>query len=217
MKWSDKAWKRIEELYGTILDMPFNQELKDGTLPKEKFKFYMTQDAIYLGEFSKALSTVSSKMENADHMLAFSKFATDAVVVERALHESYFKELGLDKDAKASPGCLLYTSYILKECAYGNLESGLAAVLPCFWIYKKVGDYIYENQVAENNPYQRWIETYAGEEFAESVQLAIDITDYYAEKAGAEEQARMLDIFEKASQLEWVFWQSAYDLEEWMV
>ena len=61
------------------------------------------------------------------------------------------------------------------------------------------------------------IETYAGEEFAESLQLAIDITDHYAEKAGAEEQERMLDIFEKASQLEWVFWQSAYELEEWPV
>lgn len=217
MKWSERAWKRIENLYGTILDMPFNQELKDGTLPKEKFKFYMTQDAIYLGEFSKALSTVSSKMHNADHMLAFSRFATDAVVVERALHEIYFQELGLDVNAKASPGCLLYTSYILKECAYGNLQAGLAAVLPCFWIYKKVGDYIYENQVTENNPYQRWIETYAGQEFAASVQLAIDITDLYAEKAGAEEQERMLEVFEKASQLEWVFWNSAYDLEEWLV
>ena len=35
MKWSEKAWQRIEELYGTIIDMPFNQELMKGTLPKE--------------------------------------------------------------------------------------------------------------------------------------------------------------------------------------
>ena len=82
MKWSEKAWQRIEKLYTTILEMPFNQELKNGTLPKEKFKFYMTQDAIYLGEFSKSLSTISSKMHNTEHMLAFSQFATDAVVVE---------------------------------------------------------------------------------------------------------------------------------------
>ena len=216
MKWSEKAWKRIEKLYDTIIHMPFNQELMKGTLPKEKFKFYMTQDAIYLGEFSKALSTISSKMEDTDHMLAFSQFATEAVVVERALHESYFQELGLDTNAKPSPGCLLYTSYILKECAYGNLEYGLAAVLPCFWIYKEVGDYIYENQ-SENNPYHRWIETYAGEEFAESVSKAIEITDFYAEKAGVEQQERMLDVFEKASQLEWIFWESAYQLEEWPV
>jgi thiaminase/transcriptional activator TenA len=46
-----------------------------------------------------------------------------------------------------------------------QVEVTMASVLPCFWIYKKVGDHIYQQQNKQNNPYQTWIDTYAGEEF----------------------------------------------------
>ncbi|MGO3267929.1 MAG: thiaminase II, partial [Sphingobacteriaceae bacterium] len=48
MKWTQEAWQRIGPLYQQILDMPFIEHLSDGTLPKEKFQFYMLQDAMYL-------------------------------------------------------------------------------------------------------------------------------------------------------------------------
>ena len=39
MKWTEQAWKKIESNYSAILDMPFVQELANGTLPKNKFRF----------------------------------------------------------------------------------------------------------------------------------------------------------------------------------
>ncbi|WP_143959220.1 thiaminase II [Litoribacter populi] len=217
MKFSQRAWERITPLYEKILAMPFNQELMKGTLEIEKFKFYMAQDAYYLGEFGKTLSTLSGRLDDLNHVLAFSEFASGAIVVERALHESYFKEFGIPDLVNPSPTCLLYTNYILNQAAYSNVEVGVAGVLPCFWIYKKVGDYIYENHHHEGHRYQKWIETYAGEEFAQSVKLAIDITDALAEKASPEAQEKMLEAFEMASKLEWMFWDSAYRLEKWEV
>lgn len=94
MSWTSEAWEKITPLYDKIINMPFNQELQKGSLPKEVFKFYMAQDAFYLGEFGKALSTISGRFADLDRVLAFSEFAAGAIVVERALHESYFKELG---------------------------------------------------------------------------------------------------------------------------
>lgn len=36
-----------------------------------------------------------------------------------------------------------------------TVEIGMAATLPCFWIYKKVGDHILDNQKAGDNPLSR--------------------------------------------------------------
>ena len=218
MKWSEQAWERITPLFNKIVEMPFNQELLNGTLPVEKFKFYMAQDAYYLGEFGRALSTISGRMEKMEHILDFSQFAAGAIVVERALHESYFKTLGIPDSINPSPSCLLYTNYLLKEAKYADVAVAVAAVLPCFLIYKKVGDHIYQQQAeVKNNPYKNWIDTYAGEEFAASVHKALTISDELASEASAKTQEAMFQAFEMASRLEWMFWDSAYRLEEWPV
>ncbi len=218
MNWTTEAWAAINPLYQKIIEMPFNQELMKGILPLEKFKFYMAQDAHYLVEFGRALSAISSRMEDPDNMLAFSNFATGAIVVERALHEGYFKQFGVAEGIKPTPTCLLYTQYILNRAAMGNVEEAVAAVLPCFWIYKRVGDYIYQHQEnPDKNPYKEWINTYAGEEFAQSVESAIQIADAMADKASPSLKDKMTDAFVMASKLEWMFWDSAYRQEYWEV
>lgn len=218
MKWSEQTWERINPIYNKILELPFNQELSNGTLNKEKFKFYMAQDAYYLGEFGKALSTISGRLKDLNEVLAFSQFASGAIIVERALHEGYFKTLGIPEEVQPSTTCLLYTNYLLSQAAYSNVEVAVAAVLPCFWIYKKVGDQIYAQQQTENlNPYKNWIDTYAGEDFANSVNQVLSIADKLAAKASDSLKAQMHDAFEMATKLEWMFWNSAYQQEKWVI
>lgn len=217
MKWSEQALQRVKPIYNQILNMPFNTELSNGTLPKEKFIFYLAQDAYYLLEFGRTLSAISGRMQNADLVMAFAAFSTGAIFAERNLHESYFVEFGLASDVQPTPSTLLYTSYILSQAAYANIEIAVAAVLPCFWIYKAVGDHIFAQQNGSKNPYKRWIDMYAGVEFAAAVEKAIDITDELAAQANAVTQQKMLDAFEMATRLEWMFWNSAYKLEKWKI
>jgi len=217
MKWSDQAWEQVKAVYAQIIAMPFNEELSKGTLHPDKFVFYLAQDAFYLLEFGKALSAISSRLRSADQVLAFANFSSGAILAERALHESYFEELGLPHEVKPSPTTLLYTNYLLNQVAYEQVEVAVAAVLPCFWIYKKVGDHIFSMQAENENPYQRWIDMYAGEAFAKSVKLAIDIADELAEKAGERTQKNMLAAFEQATKLEWMFWDGAYRIEKWKI
>ncbi|MCH7413943.1 thiaminase II [Belliella sp. R4-6] len=218
MKWTDKAWARIAPHFEKIIDLPFNQELLHGSLSKESFKFYMAQDAYYLGEFGKALSTISGRLRDLDQVLAFSQFASGAIVVERALHEGYFKILGIPDQIEPSPTCLLYTNFLLTKSAYSSVEVAVAAVLPCFWIYKLVGDHIYSLQTGiVDNPYKNWIDTYAGEDFAKSVAQAIEITNQLATNSSEALQEEMLEAFEMATKLEWMFWDSAYRLEKWEI
>lgn len=217
MKWSENAWNEIENIYSSIIEMPFNQELLSGTLLLERFQFYMQQDGVYLVEFSRALSLIASRCFNHPYTLDFIRFAEGAVVVERSLHEGYFKQFNVTGTTEASPTCQNYTQFLLTKASLDQVEVAMAAVLPCFWIYKKAGDYIYANQREGINPYQDWINTYAGEEFGLLVEKAIAICDAVAETCSALQREQMTKAFVMASKLEWMFWDSAYRLEKWPV
>ena len=81
----------------------------------------------------------------------------------------------------------------------------LACLLPCFWIYAEVGKDIYAQSVPDN-PYQAWIDTYAGEEFNESVRRVIAAVDAAAAVAAAETVRKMHAAYTAAAKLEWLFW-----------
>lgn len=215
MKWSEEAWSAAQPVYEKIIQHPFITGLMDGTLDKAKFEFYIQQDALYLAEYGKMLMGIAQRLSDPKHIEAFIYFAGDSMAVEKALHQTFLKNL--DIKVEAAPGCMLYTSYLLRQLAVAPVEVILAAVLPCFWIYKEVGDFILKNQVKGENPYQDWIDTYGGEDFEKSVQTAITICDEVAEKCTAEQRKKMTEAYVMCSRLEWIFWDSAYKMEKWAV
>jgi thiaminase/transcriptional activator TenA len=217
MSWSNTAWEQSTTIYDQIIRMPFIEELIAGTLPVEKFKFYISQDSNYLEHFGRSLSLIAARANQVEHVLDYIRFAEGAIVVENALHAGYFKEYDIAEKAAISPACHYYTSFLLSTAALAQVEVAMAAVLPCFWIYKKVGDYIYQQQHQANNPYKNWIDTYAGEEFGAKVTNAINICDKVALTCSATQQQAMTDAFVTACRLEWLFWDSAWRLEKWPV
>lgn len=66
---SARAWAANEPLYETILSMPFNAALADGTLEPARFRHYMLQDALYLEGFARALALISAR---APDLMRFS-------------------------------------------------------------------------------------------------------------------------------------------------
>jgi len=218
MKWSESAWESIQPVYNKILQQPFISELMNGTLDRQKFEFYIQQDALYLAEFTKVLSIVASKLDKSEHISAFLYFAKNTIFVEQVLHESFFKEYSVNALAEASPACLFYTSYLHRQSANAPVEVALAAILPCFWIYREVGDYILKNQTnKENNPYQKWINTYGGVEYSADVDRAIAICNELAENCTEKQRQVMTETFVMCSKFEWMFWDSAWRLEKWSI
>jgi thiaminase/transcriptional activator TenA len=153
-------------------------------------------------------------------MIQFAGSAQAAVVVERELHAGFFKTFGVTPEEAAatepSPTCEHYTHYLLALAHNAPYEVSVAALLPCFWIYWKVGTRLLE--IAEpGNPYQPWIDTYADEAFAAGVRKVIAISDRVGADAMPAVREQMLKAFVRASQLEWMFWDSAYRLEAWPI
>lgn len=221
MQFSVRAWKSIDSIYKAILTMPFVRELESGLLNREIFQHYMIQDAIYLGEFARVLAIISAKAPQPDIQLQFANNVREAIVVERALHENFFKEFGITPETalatEPSPTCLNYTNFLLATAYRDSFAVTVAAILPCFWIYAEVGKHIYQKASAKANPYQKWIDTYIDADFEASVNYAIEVADKEAEEVSLKELKLMEQAFYRASQFEWMFWDSCYRLEKWQV
>ena len=221
VQFSLQAWKSIESIYQTILTMPFVKELEAGSLDREIFQHYMVQDGIYLGEFARVLAIISAKAPTPDMQLEFANSVREAIVVERSLHENFFADFGIKvQDALAtepSPTCLNYTNFLIATAFQHSFAVTVAAVLPCFWIYLAVGKHIYQQASTNANPYQKWIDTYVDADFEASVNYVIRVADESAEKVSTQELELMNRVFYRASQFEWMFWDSAYRRSKWEI
>ena len=59
-KWSEEAWSLCEPVYKAITELPFVTELAAGTLGRERFLFYLRQDAMYVDNYVLVLAHVAS-------------------------------------------------------------------------------------------------------------------------------------------------------------
>ncbi|MGH9095659.1 MAG: TenA family protein [Acidimicrobiales bacterium] len=214
------AWERTSALQQAICDHPFNRALAAGTLDPERFAFYLVQDSRYLVGFSRALATAAARAPGIDEGAFFAQSAHTALVAERSLHRAELERLGWDDERAAdigtAPTCVAYSSY-LGSVALGEPWPVLvAALLPCFWVYHHVGRTINaRTPELATHPYRAWIATYADEAFAASVGTIRQIADRAAAGAPAETTDRMLRAFTRATEYEWLFWDSAWRRETW--
>jgi len=217
-RFSEKAWADTAPLRRMIRELPFNRELAAGTLARERFQRYIIQDALYLGEFSRALALAAAKAPDPATVASLANSAAGAVAVERALHERYLAEFGIDSGTLAhadpSPDCLAYTSFLVATIERSPWAVGVAALLPCFWIYWEEGCAI-ARAAALDNPYRAWIDTYADARFGEAVAGVIAMADRAAEAETAAGREQMLAAFRRAAQYEWLFWDGAYRGRGW--
>jgi thiaminase/transcriptional activator TenA len=217
---SHQAWTATEKVQQAVLEHPFIAELSDGSLSRERFQFYLAQDARYLVGFGRALAVAAARAVEPDDLAFFAGAAQDTVLVERTLHEAYFAGFGLSEADLAaieeSPTCSGYTSFLLATAQTEGYPELIASVLPCFWVYQYVGTEILARQRDhESNPYRAWIDTYADDDFAAAVNRCREAVDRAADTADGATWNRMLARFTRACEYEWLFWDSAYRLESW--
>lgn len=209
MTYSDKLWEQNTPIYQQIITHPFNIELANGTLTHERFVFYMVQDSYYLMGFSKALALIAGRANSSRIINDFLHFALGALIVERELHAKFLPPNYNWDNCEPTLSCLAYTQFLIATSAIASLEEAVAAVLPCFWIYREVGLDIAKKTV-KNNPYVEWIDTYSSPEFADVTEKAINLLNEMAQDAAPKLLAAMEKAFKTSTLLEWHFWDDAY-------
>jgi thiaminase/transcriptional activator TenA len=212
---------RGKRIWRAIDGHPFLRELHAGTLPMNRFTYFILQDYVYLLDFAQVLCQGGAKSPDLETLELFARHAIGAVEVERSFHASFGKTLGLSKkqlDAvPKGPITQAYIGHLQSVARSGTLGELVAAVLPCYWIYGEVGRRLYKNRPRKPKIYREWIETYAGESFWQPVREQIHLMDRLGSRASGAEKKQMTAHFILSSRYEFMFWEQAYRLASWPV
>lgn len=219
MTFSGELWDHgAAKVYDEVVRHPFITGLTDGTLDRDAFRYFIVQDSHYLRAYSRALTLVAARAPDEDAVSMFALHAANAIAVERSLHTSLLESLGLttaDVDAAGSrPTTTAYMSYLTAVCATGTYAEAVAAVLPCYWIYRDVGRELLKRS-SPDPVYREWIETYGSDEFDAVVESVLAVTDGL--DVSASERQRCQRHFATTCRYEWMFWDAAYNQLDWPV
>lgn len=218
MPFTEELAEATRDIRRQIREMAFNRELAAGSLPAETFQGYIVQDAHYLVGFGRALALAAARAPDAEALMQLAGASAGAIAVERRLHAHYMELFGVSaaqfEAAEISEACDHYVSFLLRSTALESFGEGVAALLPCFWVYLDVGRDI-ARRSGQENPYKAWIDTYSGEEFGEGVARMLALTNRVAETASTGTRAGMHRAFARSCRHEWRFWDSAYRRQTW--
>jgi thiaminase (transcriptional activator TenA) len=218
--WSMTLWSSIAPTFDAIIAHPFVTGLSDGSLDPNAFAGYVAQDVHYLRTYARALALVAAKAPVLADTAMFARHAAEVFDVELALHGELLPALGLSVDAvdaaPVAPTTLAYNSYLLATTYGGSFADGLAAVLPCYWIYAEVGAELLARGSTDPR-YQRWIDSYGGEEFTATVTEVLALADRIGPTLTPDDEAAARAHFVTTSRYEWMFFDAAYRREQWPV
>ena len=222
MSFTEHLRKLAKPIWDAQLSHPFVVALGKGTLPQRKFKYYILQDARFLSDLARVFAAAAQKAPDADSALRFNKLAEETIVVERSLHENYGTRWKMTSQQMTSvpmaPTNYAYTRHMLAVAATGTAAEITVVALPCAWIYCVVGQHLLKKGLPKkNHPYRDWLMLYASPEFAEVQRWMRKKVDQWAKEAERAEKKRMEEAFVVSSRYEWMFWEMAWNEEEWPV
>jgi thiaminase/transcriptional activator TenA len=220
MKFTESLWGSVGGIYDRILKHPFICGLTDGTLSEDVFQFYVIQDALYLRDYARGLALLGAKAPQDRWFMMFAEHAREAIVVERALHESFFRDWKLsDEEVYSTPMAptnLLYTSYLLRVAYDRPFLEIMGCFLPCYWIYWEVGKEL-EKRGSSVELFRRWIQTYSSEQYGSIVLQVIEVMDQVAQGLREDDLKLIRHHFVMTSRLEYLFWDMGFHKQNWPI
>lgn len=200
---SKKLFEENMDIVLACLDHPFVQKMASGKLKKDKFVYYMSQDAFYLKAYARAFALGIVKSPDEISMKTF-KALVDGTFDELNLHNSYSKKWDFPLDTLPAKATLNYTDFLIRVASLEDIGCIAAATLPCSILYAYLGTEL-EKIYDPKTPYKDWIETYSSEEFREGTKDLEFILHKYGN-----DNSQIKSNYRRAMELEYDFFDEAY-------
>ncbi len=211
------ATKEIWESYNTH---PFVKGIETGTLDKEKFRYYIIQDFLYLEDYAKAFAMGIAKAKSIETTRLFSGYLSLLTGSEMNIHHGYMGKFGVTREElEAMPRALdnlSYTSYMLRVAYEEGEAEILAAILSCAYSYELIA-----KNMVKNNPdcvnhdfYGEWITGYASRSYAEGNVVLCNALNKLTEHYTEQQKKHLTDIFVACSRYEYLFWELSWKMSK---
>ena len=198
-----------KEVWEACYNHPFVQEIGKGTLPQEKFNFFLIQDYKFLMEYIKILSLSSSYINDEKVLYQFWEFQK-RTIEGRNNQKKFIQELGLE-EANTVMG-LYNESYISSLRSVATTKGTLAfltAILPCPWSYHEFACRLQRKFGGNsgNKLYQDWIESYAQKD---TYKIILKILKAYEAPISLDKNKELKLVFKRSLEYEYLFWDMCY-------
>lgn len=169
MKLSQRIYACAQKLWPQYLCHPFVVQMADGTLPEEKFRYYMLQDYLYLRDYVKIFAAIIPKADDFEQIRFLSTQLSDTIGETYRTHLPYMQRLGVtDAEIDAARPHIdnsAYTHYMICEAQAGDVLTGLVTLLNCSWSYAYVAEQMtarYPNALSDER-YGAWFAGYVSD------------------------------------------------------
>ena len=213
----EKLLAATKEIWQAYNEHPFVLGIQNGTLDKDKFRYYIIQDCLYLEDYAKTFAVGVAKAKNLKMANLFAKYIS-VMNGELDVHNGYLARLGVTQEeidsTPRSLDNLSYTSYMLRVAYEEGEAEILAAILSCAYSYEIIAKNIVKNNPASINDvfYGDWIKGYVSDGYAEENVFLLEELNHLTETYTEKQIQHLVDIFVAGSRYELAFWEMS-----WMV
>lgn len=200
---ANELFDKNMDIVKSCLQHPFVAGIASGSLEREKFVYYMSQDAFYLTAYARAFALGIAKSPDEKAMRMF-KSQVDATFAELNLHAGYSNKWGFSLDVSPAKATLNYTNFLERVAAFDDIGSIAAATLPCSILYAYLGTELSQD-FNPSTPYKSWIDTYSSAEFKQGTAVLESLVNEY----GVDEH-KIRTYYHRAMELEYDFFAAAY-------
>ena len=202
-------WRRAN------FDHPFVQELGNGSLPLDKFQYYLKQDYVFLINYCKVLALAASKSPSESMMKRWVSLLNETLNSEMDLHRNFCKDFGISisnlEITIADTSTKNYCDFLI-ENANQNSEKFIAvSLLPCQWGYQEIAQNFVKNKFETDSFHKIWIDSYSSQEYQDVTNWLINHVDEIGKNSNNKEVEKYKQLFRSGIEYEIGFWDSAWN------
>ncbi|MCI5839592.1 MAG: thiaminase II [Peptoniphilaceae bacterium] len=213
----DYLLKSSEDIWQKYYYHPFVKGIEQGNLDKNKFRYYIIQDFLYLEEYLKVFSIGIAKSTSIDTIKLFSKSLFSIVENEMSIHSGYMGKFKISKDelrkTKRELDNISYTSYMLRIAYEESEVEIISAILSCALSYELIA-----RKMIKDNPncinddfFGKWIKGYSSDEYKNDNRNLINALNTLTENYTDEKLFHLNEIFNNCSKYELLFWNFSWN------
>ena len=211
---ADPVWKALHA-------HPFVRGIGDGTLPMDRFEYWVRQDYRFLIEYCRLFGLAAARSPDLATLTRFAELLRSTAVTEMSLHRAVAAGLGMTEAEMEvepmAPTTQAYTDFLVRTAATGDFSELCAALLPCMWGFSEIGLELARGSRPADPRLAAWIDSYADPDFAVLADWCRGLVDGLAAGAGPGVRSAMEAAFMTSSRYELAFWEMSWTLERWRV
>ena len=165
---------RCDRIWAGLHAHPFLGELARGTLPLDRFRFFIEQDLLFLPAFARAMAMGAAKSASDADLEFFTRQLDGIIRLEIPSNRRLLDQvIGLGAEDRGgargmAPANVAYTSFLLATAAAVCPLEITAAILPCSWSYIEIAAGL-KDEIADHPVYSDWVAFYLQDEEADLV------------------------------------------------